>query len=184
MTSSDRRHAPLLPLVVAAVVSLVATPGRATEPTSTATGSESQLLAALAGEYRLTSTFWPEPGGEPMVSELPARRELILGGRALRLEVGPDPRGFVGAGLSGYDRAGERFWYAWTDSSTSGVAILYGRLDAAGSGSFEGHTPTPGGPVPLRVQIRRDGAAEIHDYFSPAPDGGELRWLELRYERR
>ncbi|MDX1503544.1 MAG: DUF1579 family protein [Thermoanaerobaculia bacterium] len=147
-------------------------------------GPAHRLLAALAGDYRLTATHWLDPAGEPEVSVLPARRELVLGGRALRLEVGPDEGGFAGTGLTGYDNATRQFWYTWADTSSTGLAILRGTLDASGSGRFEGEDPTPEGPAPLVVQVRREGETEVHDYFSPGPDGRPVRWLELRYERR
>ena len=47
---------------------------------------------------------------------------------------------------------------------------------------FEGTRPTPEGPTPLRVEIRREGRGEAHDYFVPAGRGDEQRYLELRYE--
>ena len=143
-----------------------------------------ETLAALAGDFVLTSTFWPEPGAPPEISELPARREPALDGRALRVDVGPDAGGFLGSGLMGFDDHDGRYWYVWTDTSAHGVATLRGDLDALGSGSFEGVTPTPYGPTPLRVEIRFDGAEEVHDYFVPGRSGGEVRMLELRYRRR
>lgn len=145
--------------------------------------AERGILAALVGEFDLTSTFWPTPDGPPQVSHLPARRSLALDGRVLEIDVGPSARGFTGTGLLGWDGLEERFWYTWVDTSSSGVAHLHGERRADGSGRFEGQTPTPGGYFPLRVEIRREGGVEIHDYFGPSADGREYRWLELRYSR-
>lgn len=146
-------------------------------------GTGHETLARLAGSYDLTATFWPEPGAAPEVSQLPSRRELILGGRALRLEVGPDADGFRGSGLMGFDNVAESFWYVWTDTSTTGMSSLTGRLGAAGSGTLEGETPTPFGAAPLRVEIRFDGVEEVHEHYVPNGSGGEHRMLELRYRR-
>ncbi len=146
-------------------------------------GAGHATLASLAGSYTLTATFWAEPAAAPQVSELPARRELILGGRALRLEVGPSARGFLGTGLMGFDNVDDSFWYVWTDTSTTGVSSLDGRLGKRGEGILEGQTPTPSGATPLRVEIRFDGAIEIHDHYVSDGGGGEHRMLELRYQR-
>ena len=147
-----------------------------------APSAEHAVLVRLAGEYTLTARFRPAPGDEPIVSHLPARRSLILDGRVLWLEVGPDSWGFRGTGLMGYDVAERRFWYVWTDTSTTGIASLQGSLELDGAGRFEGTRPTPEGPTPLRVEIRREGRGEAHDYFVPAGRGDEHRYLELRYE--
>lgn len=143
---------------------------------------EHALLAGLAGQYTLTARFWPDPRSEPVESQLPARRSLILEGRVLQIEVGPDARGFRGTGLMGYDEGEERFWYVWTDTSTTGVSFLEGSLDPSGAGRLEGSRPTPGGRAPLRIQIRRRGLSEVHEYRTPAEPDGEVRYLELRYD--
>ena len=181
-------RARLLVVVAGAVGMLCAAQARAgTEPNpwelARTPGEGHATLAELAGDFELTATFWPEPGASADVSILPARRELLLGGRALRLEVGPDPGGFRGHGLMGFDNVDGAFWYVWTDTSTTGLTRLSGRLDGGGSGLLEGPTPTPFGAVPLRVEIRFEGGVEIHDHYVPAADGGEHRMLELRYRR-
>lgn len=147
-------------------------------------GESHRALESLAGDYDLVSTFWSAPGAEPEISRLPASRRVILGGRALRLDVGPDAGGFVGTGLMGHDNQTGRTWYVWTDTSTTGLSLLDGTVDARGAGTLEGETPTPFGRSPLRVEIRHEGDVEIHDYYLPHP-GGEaaFRMLELRYRR-
>lgn len=151
-------------------------------PADNALGDGHATLATLAGAFELTASFWPDPTAPPEVSELPARRQLILGGRALSLEVGPDAGGFRGSGLMGFDNQAGSFWYVWTDTSTTGLSSLTGTLDAGGAGTLEGVTPTPFGPAALRVEIRFEGSEEIHDHYVPGPDG-EVRLLELRYRR-
>lgn len=146
-------------------------------------GAGHETLASLAGEFELTATFWPAPGAPAEVSTLPARRELALDGRVLRLEVGPDAGGFRGSGLMGYDNVAGAFWYVWTDTSTTGLTSLEGKLDGAGTGTLAGPTATPFGPAPLRVESRFEGGVEVHDHFVPDQAGGEHRMLELRYRR-
>ncbi len=174
-------------LALATVASCTAFLARATEANpyeaARTPGAEHRTLDALAGTFELTSTFWTDPAARPETSTLPARRELILGGRVLRLEVGPDAGGFLGSGLMGFDNATGAFWYAWTDTSTTGLSHLTGTLDARGAGTLEGMTPTPFGPTPLRVEIRFEGADEVHDYFVSDSSGAELRMLALRYRR-
>lgn len=147
-------------------------------------GAEHELLAGLAGELELTSRFWLDPAGEPELSVLPARRRMILDGRVLELEAGPDAGGFRGRGMMGFDNTTGRYWYVWTDTSATGVATLTGELAEDGSGELSGMRPTAFGPAPLRIEIRREGGVEVHDYFEPGAGGGEVRFLELRYQPR
>lgn len=151
------------------------------------------LLAARVGDFQLTSTFWPAPDAQAVVTRQRARRSLILGNRVLQLEVipigahfaGADEtsrlaEGFFGTGLEGYDESTDTWWYVWTDTSTTGVAVLHGSGPVAG-GSYLGTTPTPAGPQPLRVEIAEDGADEVHTYWLGEGDSTH-RMLELRYE--
>ncbi len=145
------------------------------------TGKDARAtLAARAGEYRLTVKFWPVPDGEPQVSTLDTRRRMILKGRVLQSEVGPDGSGFEGTGMTGFDEATGRFWYVWTDTSSGGVSVLEGTLHDRG-GTLEGTQSTPRGPSPLRVEIRREGSREVHDYWVPGEDGRTVRSLELTF---
>lgn len=145
-------------------------------------GSQHATLCTRTGDYRLTSRFWYAPGSDPETSRLPATRESILGGRVIRLEVGPDARGFRGSGMSGFDNTTREHWYVWTDNLTTGVATLRGTLDADGTGSLRGTRPTPYGPAPVEIVIELDGDAEIHTYYGPSGHGGRARFMELRYE--
>jgi len=47
-------------------------------------GPEHQLLNDMAGKWNMELTMWPQPGGEPMKSNLTGEFNLILGGRFLQ----------------------------------------------------------------------------------------------------
>lgn len=146
-------------------------------------------LAAMAGHYSLRSTVWFSPEADPVATELTATRSVVLAGRVLELQVeglaeANEP--FEGRGFTGYDTSLGQHWYVWMDTTGTGVAVLYGRLAADGTGQLVGSVTNriAGQSTPLRIQIRRDGNAEIHDYFSPNVEGEEGRWMQLVYRAR
>ncbi|MBK7092868.1 MAG: DUF1579 domain-containing protein [bacterium] len=47
-------------------------------------GPEHQLLNDMAGKWNMELTMWPQPGAEPMKSNLTGEFNLILGGRFLQ----------------------------------------------------------------------------------------------------
>ncbi|WP_298017279.1 DUF1579 family protein [Parasphingopyxis sp.] len=143
-------------------------------------------LAAMAGRYTLSSTVWFSPDVDPVDTELAATRSIVLGGRVLELHVeglAEVNDAFEGRGFTGYDTSLQQHWYVWMDTTGTGVATLHGRLAADGTGQLEGSVTNRivGQSTPLRVQIHREGNAEIHDYFSPDMGGEEARWMRLVY---
>lgn len=148
-------------------------------------GPEHRALADLVGELALEARFWAtreQSESAPELTRQRARRRLILDGRVLELSVGSiEQDGFAGHGLLGFDRRTGEHWYAWTDTTTTGLERYRGRLEADGSGWLEGARETPAGRERVRVEIRLEEGVEIHDYFA-RPDGEKpWRFLELRY---
>lgn len=145
-------------------------------------------LSEMAGAYSLRSRLWFSPNSEPVVTNLAARRLMGLQGRVLQLDVEGSSESdypFEGRGFTGFDRALGSHWYIWMDTTSTGVATLYGTLATDGTGHLNGRVTNrqPDNSTPLRIEIRREGNSEIHDYYSPDASGIEWRWMELTYLR-
>lgn len=91
-------------------------------------GEMHTLLAGGEGEWKTKSTFWMEPGTEPMVTEGTSKGEMILGGRYLRTEHTGNMMGmpFQGISIEGYDKALNKFVNVWIDNFGTGIAYAEG----------------------------------------------------------
>ncbi|WP_083800477.1 DUF1579 family protein [Erythrobacter sp. SD-21] len=159
-----------------------------TEQYPPALTSEHSALAEQEGEFSLQSRYWSSQEAEPIVTRLNAQRRMVLGNRVLELVVSSDPGSdypYQGRGLTGFDTSLNKHWYIWMDTTSTGVALLYGSLSQDSTGVLEGSVTnrTQGVETPLRIEIRRQGSREIHEYFSPDEIGNEWRWMELIYDR-
>lgn len=95
-------------------------------------GENHAMLARMAGDWKITTKWWMEPGGEPEVSKGVSRSKMALGGRQLtsRVEMSMDMMGeqveFEGMGLMGYDNLTGEFQSVWTDSMGTGHMVQTG----------------------------------------------------------
>lgn len=155
-------------------------------------GPQHAELAALAGTWAMTTTWWMAPDSPPQVSQGTAVRTMILEGRVLEERVSsPEMFGqpYEGLAHTGYDNVTGAYWGTWTDNMSTGVVLTSGRWDdAAGMFVFEGESSDPltGGRVPMRIESRRmDGAdREVAVFFFPGPDGQMFKAMEIVYERQ
>jgi hypothetical protein len=76
----------------------------------------------------------------------------------------------------------------WTDTISTGVALLYGRDDAPSEKMiFESETSEPMtcGRSATRIESRMEGEdREVSEFFMPRPDGQMVRTMEVVYERQ
>lgn len=153
---------------------------------SMSVGPQHAHLAEGVGRYSMTIKSWMEPGMEPMVSEGTAVRSLELGGRVLVEEVEGSVMGqpFHGVGRTGYDNVTEQYWSTWNDNMSTGLIVLYGSMGEDGSSSFEGEAPDPmtGGTSTMKIKGRMEGDKEISDFYMVAPDGSEIKTMEITYQ--
>lgn len=145
-------------------------------------------LSTMAGDYSLQSRLWVSPESEPIVTQLTAHRSMSLIDHVLELTVTGSSESnypFQGRGFTGFDTSLDQHWYVWMDTTSTGVALLFGTLAEDGTGTLTGNITgrRRGIATSLRIEVRREGSAEIHDYYSPGDDGEEWKWLELAYWR-
>ncbi|MCB9947810.1 MAG: DUF1579 family protein [Rhodospirillaceae bacterium] len=153
-------------------------------------GPEHAGLATRVGTWTVSSTMWPSPGADPMVSHGTAERVMINDGRALEETFTGEMEGqtFHGRATTGYDNVTEQYWSTWIDTMSTSIAVFYGDYDEGkGAWVMEGETADPmtGDMIDMRIEIREDGPdREIEDFYMPGPDGELFKTMELVYERQ
>jgi hypothetical protein len=151
-------------------------------------GPQHEALAKMAGNYDLVVKSWHGPG-EPEVSKGSATRSMALGGRVMVEEVSSTMMGqpFTGHGMHGYDNVTERHWSTWNDSMSTGVMLSDGSCDAAGACTFTSSwvDPIKKQKVNSRMTTRwTDANTEVFEMYGPAPDGKEVKMMEITYTRK
>lgn len=146
-------------------------------------------LAKQAGRWKMTTTFWPEPGGEPMVTQGVSERTMTLGGRVLEERVTATIGGmpFEGFGRTGYDNVAGEYWTTWSDNMSTGLLLMHGSYDDQGVAVFEGETldPMSKQPKKVRMVIRNEGPdKELDEYHELSPEGLMVKTMEIVYERQ
>lgn len=133
-------------LVAAAVLSLLAMPAQAQQPTEeemqkrmaksmaiAGPGEEHQLLAKMVGTWDQEIKLYMNPGAEPMVMTGKATSKLILDGRFLQTESegGSPPMVVKTFTLMGYDRRHERYTTIGMDTMGTYYVTAAGTYDQA-----------------------------------------------------
>lgn len=147
-------------------------------------------LAGMAGAWQGTTRVWFEPD-KPAAMEARQGGTLrsVLGGRFLLHEYryGEGEQAGEGIALYGLHLDENAYEAAWVDSFHTGSAIMFStasaddsRFKALGSyGDGQG-----GARWGWRTEIAQPSTDElVITMFNIAPDGGESRALETRYER-
>lgn len=151
-------------------------------------GPAHQALAALAGNWKATTTMWMAPGAPPAVSQGKVKRTALLGGRVLQDEFESEVMGqpFTGIGLTGYDNVTGKVWSTWTDTMSTGVMVSYGTRDAAtGVTTMQGEMSDPmtKGPHAVRMTSKAEGPDKEVFTMYDTKDGKEFKSMEIIYER-
>jgi hypothetical protein len=145
-------------------------------------------LAKAAGTWKMTVKFWMEPGGEPMVSEATATRQMMLGGRYLQEKVEGVTMGqpFEGFGLSGYDNVRGKYWSIWMDNMSTGTMTSEGEKDASGAIVFHGSYPDAmtKGMTKVKTILRRDGDDKESMEMWEEKGGQQVKTMELTAVRQ
>lgn len=155
-------------------------------------GPQHEVLASMAGTWKITMKFWMDPSAEPMTSTGTAERSVIFDGRVLREEVAAEAMGmpFEGLGHTGYDNVTGEWWSTWMDNMGTGVMLMKGTVDeATHTATWEGEMSDPmsGGKSPMKMVVKHESPdKEVAEFYAPAPGGGGemIRTMELTYERQ
>jgi hypothetical protein len=158
-----------------------------------ATTEHHELLEHFAGNFSCETAF--QMGSERMESPARATGELILGGRYVSQRFTmPDFMGmdFEGHGVTGYDKARDRFVTAWWDNLGTGITVMEGEYDEeADTMTWTGEATYPAGPdtvatVPVRHVIRGVTTdTQVMEFWEPSPESGEMaKTGHITYNRR
>lgn len=152
-------------------------------------GEAHAAIAKSAGDYTLEVKSWHAPGAPPTTEAGTATRRMILGGRVLMEEISSTMMGqpFSGQGLHGYDNVSGKYWGTWNDSMSTGLMVSEGSCDDQGSCSFTGswNDPVTKGKVTARMTTRwTDANTEVFEMYGPAPDGSEMKMMEITYRKK
>ena len=147
-------------------------------------------LDPLAGKWDYTSTFWMEPGGEPMTSTGTSENTWAHGGRFLMQSVKGTIMGqeFTGTGVTGYDRFNNEYHAYWIDSMGTGYMLSSGSANDKGSVfTFEGTyddcwTGTKDMWARTVVSIESPNAHKF-EMFQKGADGKPWKNMEISYTR-
>lgn len=151
-------------------------------------GEPHEKLAESAGSYDLEIKSWWEPGGEPVVSQGTAEREMILGGRHLEETVTSDMMGqtFHGLGMTGYDNVTGTYWSTWIDNMSTGLMTMTGTWDGdknAWVWKGEASDPMTGSTKAVHMHIHPTDTGERGVFFEEH-DGEMVKTMEIVYTRK
>ena len=97
-------------------------------------GAEHQVLAKLAGDWKVHSKWWMSPDAQPMESDEGQKAELMWDGRYLKFETTGDMMGqpMHGLGFLGYDKFKGKYNMFWIDNSGTAMYTALGTADPTG----------------------------------------------------
>lgn len=150
-------------------------------------GPEHQWLAAAAGSWELTASFWMGPGAEQMVSKGTVERTMTLGGRVMVEHVVAEMMGapFEGHGMAGFDNVSKKYWGTWNDNMMTGLMTSVGTCDAGKcEHTMSGSDPVTGTVKTTRMTSEHHADHEVRTMYDKGPDGTEWKAMELHYTRK
>lgn len=150
-------------------------------------GAEHAWLAAMAGGWDFTASFWMRPGDPPTTSTGRAERSMMLGGRVMVEKVTSEMMGqpFEGFGMMGFDNVGWKYWGTWNDNMTTGVMSSTGTCrNSKCEFQSTAYDPVTGKLMTARTTSEHAADREVHAMYSAGPDGKEFKTMELVYTRR
>jgi hypothetical protein len=154
-----------------------------------APGMQHQFLAKMAGSWRVQAKMWMAPNAPVQESRGTSINRMILGGRYLQQDYKATMNGmaFAGMGLNGFDNTTQKFVGTWSDSWSTGIMYVSGDMDASGKAiTMTGEYVDPMTKATTRVRtVTRviDNNKHVFEYYAPAPDGAEMKMMEITYTR-
>ncbi len=146
-------------------------------------GPEHEQLQKMIGTWNVASTYWMEPGEEPIVSEGRARITSMFEGRFIRQEFS-DLGSFEGFSIDGFDRLNGKFVSVWVDNFGTAMYTLEG-TEENGVTTMYGDWPNPEGGL-MRVKStsswNEDGSLKV-EMFNQVAGGEWSQMMELVYTR-
>lgn len=153
-------------------------------------GAPHEAMAATVGTYDLVVKSWQAPDAEPMEETGTATRTMVLDGRVMVEDLNGTMMGmpFKGHGMTGYDNVSGEYWSTWMDSMSTGLMVSHGTCEEGfDSCTFVGtwNDPVKKGPVEARMTTHwTSPTTEVFEMYGPAPDGSEMKMMEITYTKR
>jgi len=152
-------------------------------------GEHHEHMAFLEGAWDVSAKFWMPGSSEPMTSGGQASFQWVLGGRYLHQAYRGEFMGmpFEGFGVTGYDNIAGRHVATWIDSISTAIMSETGQCEDGGRTIvWHGEMPDPATGTTMQtrtVETRDSDDRFVMTSFMTAPDGGELKTMELVYTR-
>ena len=177
--------------VALALFSAVAIAGAAAQqaPPMPKPGPEHAILKADAGVWDAVVEFVMAPGQPPQTSKGVETNTLGCGGLCLISDFKGEAMGspFEGHGVMTWDAAKKKYVGSWTDSMSSGLAVMETSYDPAtkkSTGWMEGPDMT-GKVMRTRNAVEwKDDNTRVMTAWAPGPDGKEMQVMKITYTRR
>ena len=152
-------------------------------------GPDHALLGRRLGSWELTVSVFAAPGVKAHESRGTSTYAWIMGGRVLEnLVVGaPTGQPFEGRGYSGFDTRNRRYWFAWFDSTGTGLMRGDGQ-PLPGSDGIQWSTESTD---VIARGVRRARGVERYlstdewrsESYAMTPDGDEWVMVSFDYRR-
>ena len=94
-------------------------------------GEAHKMMADEVGSWTNETTFWHEPGGEPMKASSTSEVKMLLGGRYQEMIYKGDMMGmpFEGRSTMAYDNTTKEYISTWIDNMGTGMMIMRGKME-------------------------------------------------------
>ena len=164
--------------------------GEGIEPV--ALSAHHEMLQKLVGHWMIQERIFTAPGAPPIEVRGVARSEMILDGRALRMDYKGSFQGkpFVGLGLDGYDVERGRHFSSWMDNSSTGMTYNVGSRcthDPADMVSYHGEVvdPETGKAIKTRTRLTlKTSSTYIIEQWHLPEDGEETPSMQIIFTRQ
>lgn len=154
-----------------------------------APGEMHKWMASMAGEWTTSTTFWMQPGAQPMTAKGASSNEMMMDGRFLKMTQTGDFMGmpFQGMGIIGYDNALKMFVNSWIDNMGTGM------MNGKGTANVKNKTIEIKGSMMQPMQKQETPYREVFtitddknmmlEMFTDAGDK-EFKCMEVKYMKK
>jgi hypothetical protein len=150
-------------------------------------GEEHKEMAELEGTFSYVSTFWSQPGAEPMKSEGKTTVESLMEGRYVKETHEGEVMGmpFHGVGFTGYDKVQGEYVSTWMDNMGTGIMKFTGHKNAEGQivTMADAINPMTHAKETHKTVTTYNPNGWVMDYFVVDSDGEEFQSMNIVYER-
>lgn len=153
-------------------------------------GEAHKTLDPLEGNWKATVKTWHSPAEPPMESKATIKAAWIMGGRFIeeKFQGKMGDMKFEGRGFYGYDNLRKTYVGSWMDSLGTYIMVFDGSSDDGGKTiTWKGQAPDPmtGKLGPWRSVTRFVSKDEhVYEMYGQAPDGTEMKMMEITYTRK